>query len=209
MKCGIYELDITPWLGLDIPGQFSKRVSIDILERLSAIASYFESVGEKVVIISTDSIIVPDEAVSVIKNNIAKKLDMKTSNVFICATHTHTGGPVENWGEFFKAKGEYIELYTARCIDAAVLAAKDAREVKLSFGIGKENTIANYRVRVLPDGSIQTNAPSGSGTKPYGEIDPDVSVLRIDNADGTLYGAIVNYACHCDCVCGSAPEASL
>ena len=36
MYCGLYEIDITPHLGMDIPGYFESRPSTGIRDRLMA-----------------------------------------------------------------------------------------------------------------------------------------------------------------------------
>ncbi len=203
IKCGFCETDITPALGMQIPGYFSERLADGILERLYACAVYFENGdGEKVVMVSTDSIIVPNGAVDHMRESIAERLSLPESSVMICATHAHTAGPVDTLGEFYVPNEMYVNFYASRVIDAAFLAAKDAREVTLRFAVEQENTVAHYRTMVNVMGGKRTLAPDEE-IRPYGTIDPDVSVLRVDNADGTPYGAIINYSCHCDSVGGT------
>ena len=201
IRCGIHESNITPSLGMEIPGYFEVRLADGVREELSSIAVFFESGTEKAVIISNDTIQLPQESCDRARAVIAEKLGMQPENILFCATHTHTGGPVETWGEFVHMNMEYIGLLERRMIDGAVMAAAEAREVRLSFASDYEDKLAYYRNYVAPDGSAHTWKYENS--VPYGTIDPEVGVLRIDNADGSLYGTIVNYACHCDCVGGS------
>ena len=201
LKCGLYEMDITPALGMEMPGHFMVRPAKSIWEKLYCHASYFDNGEEKAVIISSDSITIPDCIVDVTRNTIAEKLDMKAECVLLCATHTHYGGPVETWGEFVHLNKEYVEFLSKRYIDCAVMAALEAREVVIGYSKGYEDKIAYYRDFVMSDGRFQTNPGMGDpGKRPFGEIDKEVGVLRIDNTDGTPYGALINYACHCDCV---------
>jgi len=202
IKCGIYEIDITPSIGEELPGGFVPNRSVGILENLCISAAYFESDGNKVVLLSGDMLSIQKEEAEIARNEIAEKLGMSSSSVLFCVTHVHSGGPIETWGYLYYKNPDYVSFVLKRAVDAAVLAAQDAREVKLRFGIGKENTMAFYRDFVLADGRYMTNCSLDVDKKPFGEIDPDVSVLRIDNADGTNYGVIANFACHCDCVGG-------
>ena len=96
---------------------------------------------------------------------------------------------------------EYCGFLGKRIVDCAVLAAAHQSEIRLGYAKTFDDTIANYRDRVLPDGSLRTNA--GGETKPYGKIDPEISCLFIDSVSGAHLGAIVNYACHTDCVGGT------
>jgi len=203
LKCGLYEMDITPALGMEMPGHFMVRPAKSIWEKLYCHASYFDNGEERAVIISSDSITIPDCIVDVTRNTIAEKLDMKAECVLLCATHTHYGGPVETWGEFVHLNKEYVEFLSKRYIDCVVMAALEAREVVIGYSKGYEDKIAYYRDFVMSDGSFRTNPGMGDpGKRPFGEIDKEVGVLRIDTADGIPYGALINYACHCDCVGG-------
>ena len=201
MICGIYETDITPALGMEMPGYFELRRAEGVREPLFSEAVYFESGDSKAVVISSDVIQIPMESCDKVRAAVAERLDMAPENILICATHSHTAGPVETWGDFVHINTKYIELLESRMTDGAVLAAQRAREVKLAFASGYEDKIAYYRDYVGADGAAHTW--DSAGRVPFGEIDPEVGVLRIEGADGTPCGMIVNYACHCDCVGGN------
>ena len=201
IRCGIWESDITPALGMEIPGYFEVRKAEGILEELKSEAVYFESGGVKAVIISNDTIELPMESCDRVRAAVAEKLDMAPENILICATHCHTAGPVETWGEYEHMDMRYIGFLESRMIDGSVMAAQQARDVRLSFASEREDKLAYYRIYKCADGSARTWDYEG-GAAPCGDIDPEVGVLRIDGADGDLYGMIVNYACHCDCVAG-------
>ncbi len=201
LKCGIYEAVITPELGMEMPGYFSLRNATGIKEELCTEVVYFENDGVKAVLISNDTIQFPKEYCDRAREVIASRLEIPGDKVFICCTHTHTGGPVETWGDYVHLNEKYMAFVIGRMADAAVCASVRARDVKVSYAKGFEDKIAYYRNYVQKDGSVFTNRPGES--KPFGTIDPEVGVFRIDNADGTPYGVIVNYACHCDCVGGT------
>lgn len=204
MRCGLYEADITPELGSEIPGQFYVRISDGICDRLYVHALYMcNEKDQKAVIVSCDTITLPDKMSEEARMEISEKLGVKKECVMLMATHTHTGGPVETWDEFVHIDPKYIEFLKSRIIDAALMAEKEQRKVKIGYAKGYEDKIAFYRNYVFADGQFRTNPGMGGDKKPFGAIDPEVGVLRIDNEDGTPYGAIVNYTCHCDCVGGT------
>ena len=200
--CGLYQMDITPALGMEIPGYFCVRHGSGIREPLYCQAAYFEDEnGGKAVLVTMDSIIVPRGLTPFVRKELSEKLSVAPECVMTCATHTHLGGPVETWGEFTHENPEYIAFLSRRALDCAVLAEKAKRPVKIGVGFGKEYSVGHIRDFVTPDGVYHTNSHL-PGQKEVGKIDPDVGVLRIDNADGTAYGLIANYACHCDSVGG-------
>lgn len=204
MKCGLYETDITPALGSEIPGQFYMRISDGIYDKLYAHALYMSNdKDEKVIIVSCDSILLPDHMSEEVRTTLSKRLGIKKECIMLVATHTHTGGPVETWDEFVHIDDKYVEFLKSRIIDAACMAEKVQRPVRIGYAKGFEDRIAYYRDFVFADGTYRTNPGFGGDKKPFGDIDPEVGVLRIDCEDGTPYGAIINYTCHCDCVGGT------
>ena len=203
LKCGLYEVDITPALGMEMPGHFKLRHADGILEKLYAYAAWFaDGDGNQVLLCTMDTITVVDEFGDDVRRRVADRLGIDVSHVLVCATHTHYGGPVETWGEFVHMNPVYMEFLASRIVDAAFLARENARPVKIGYGAGEEHTVAHYRDFIWEDGTFHTNSHV-EGQKPFGPIDPQVGVLRIDNADGTPYGLISNYACHCDSVGGN------
>ena len=200
IECGIFEHDITPPLGTQIPGYFGVRIADGILESLRCSAVCFaEDDVIKSVIVSADAIQVPKEVCDASRKMIAQKLNVSIESVTVHATHIHTGGPVLSF--ICEENSDYDAYLLSRIVDTAIIASGNLREVKLGFAKGFDDTLAHYRDRVLPDGSLRTNA-SGD-TKPFGKIDPEITCLVIDAVDGSRYGVIVNYACHTDCVSGT------
>ena len=204
LQCGLFEHEITPELGEDIPGKFLLRTSEGIEDGLYAHAAYFENdAGEKCVVASVDVIFLPDDMADEAREMIAQRLGMDKACIMLAATHSHTAGPVWSWGEFCRASERYIDFLKHRIVDAALLAAQRAQEVTLRVGKGAEARIAYVRDFLMEDGSVATNPLPEHIVRPIDEIDPELLVLYIDRPDGTPVGALVNFACHCDCVNGN------
>lgn len=204
LQCGLYELDITPALGLDMPGYFSRRQADGIKEYLYAFAAYFEDAqGKRSVLVSVDSEQIPKELSDSVRPAIARALEMDVAGVLVCATHIHTGGPVLDWDDFCRIDPVYLDFLHQRLLDVALLAQKEKRPVRLGFGYGHDDTLANYRNFIMADGSLRTNPAVGGEKQAFGKIDPQVGVLLINEPCGRHYGAVVNYSCHTDCVGGT------
>lgn len=202
IQCGIFEHDITPKLGSQMPGYFNIRLADGIKEPLRCSAIVFAQDGAvKSVIVSADAIHVPPKNNLSARRRIAELLPVDEAAVTVHGTHIHTGGPVLE-GFICDADEEYCSFLEDRIVDCAVLAKAELRDVRIGFAKGYDDTLAHYRDRVLPDGSLKTNASGDS--KPFGKIDPEITCLVIDNSDGSRYGVLVNYACHTDCVGGTA-----
>ncbi len=200
LKCGFFEHDITPPLGAQMPGYFDVRLATGIKEPLKAIAAVFsDEEGVKSVIVACDAIQVPPQINLAAREKIAETLGCSVDCVTVHATHVHTGGPV--LGFICEENEEYNKFLGQRIVDCAVFAAARQVEVRLGYAHSYDDTLANYRDRVLPNGDLRTNASGES--KPYGKIDPEISILFIDSTCGKHLGAVVNYACHTDCVGGT------
>lgn len=63
LKCGMYEVDMTPPLGLCIPGYFDERRAMGIKEGLYAKAAVFEDGEESIAFVSLD-LLHPDKDIS-------------------------------------------------------------------------------------------------------------------------------------------------
>ncbi len=200
IKCGIYEHDITPALGAQIPGYFSKRFATGIKEKLCAEAAVFAKDDKIVsVIVTADTIGIPKNVCDRSRSEIAAKLALDEAAVTVHATHVHTGGPTLT-GFITDRDDVYCNWMGDRMVEAAVIASQHMEEVKIGFGRDYDYTIANYRDRICEDGIPRTNHRN---SKPFGKIDPEVACIVLDRPDGSHYGVIANYACHTDCVGGS------
>lgn len=201
IKCGIYEIDITPNLGHEVPGQFYKRKSDGVKEPLCCEAVYFENNGSKAVIFAVDILMMSAKFCGSVRERVAEALDMPGEAVMLSATHSHTAGPIYAT-EGHPFINDYMEFLAGRMVSAATIAASEAREVVLSYAVGYEDKLGYCRNFVEEDGRYHTWGGT-TKSKPLAEPDHDVCVLRIDNTDGSPYGVIANHACHCDCVGGT------
>ena len=77
LKCGIFESDITPYLGMGMPGYFHERLGSGIKEKLSSEAVYFENDGDRVVLVSNDSESMATSVLSTMREEIAKALQIR------------------------------------------------------------------------------------------------------------------------------------
>jgi len=122
----------------------------------------------------------------------------------VCLTHTHTGGPVVN-SFVTKRDEEYITYLINKAADAVILAYNKMQPVRIGSGKGFVDDISFNRRYFMKDGSVKTNPGKLNLMieKPAGPIDTDVMVIKVENMEGNIIGAIVNFACHLDVVGGN------
>jgi hypothetical protein len=115
------------------------------------------------------------------------------SYVLVAATHTHSGPAIRD--EYPPKEPPDWESgvldKVGRAIDEAHQRVVEAR---LGTGYGSV-LIGHNRLRLEPDGTI-TWFERNNTMVPTSPVDPTVSVLRVDAADGRPIAVLVNYACH-------------
>ena len=201
MKAGFAQIDFTPLEGF-MPGE-----GLPFWARGEARCPLFASAAafageETVILVSVDALALFTDRTDNLRARISEKTGVPVKNILLAATHTHTGasGYEENSG----APGEpLVAKYTDDSIVNAAVQAFENRKEGFSLGTGKgeERRMSFNRDCIMDDGRI-VSIP-GKYAKDHivgylGEVDYDVHVMRVDNADGEPSGFIVNYANHPD-----------
>ena len=205
MLCGLYELDVTPSLGMNIPGYFEARPAAGVREPLFARAlACSNAAGDAFILINIDVITTEANMTQAARERIEKLTGVPGDRVMLSTTHTHTGGPVDDFVPGTSDAG-YMNWLAQRAADAAVMAWNSRKPAKLGYGKAHEDSIAFIRRYHMKDGTFKTNPGFDPDriAAPAGSIDPEVGVVKIEDMDGNLMGVITNYACHLDTVTGN------
>lgn len=138
-----------------------------------------EDASGNVVVLMTVSLAgVSLQLADLIREGIKSKTGISVEKVIITATHTHAGPSI---GRGNNEESSYLDLVVAKCVESAVIAL----ETRVPGRIGIESTevfeLGRNRRRLL-----------------YGGVhpDPEVAVIKIENARGKLLGVAFNYGCH-------------
>ncbi|MFC1604231.1 neutral/alkaline non-lysosomal ceramidase N-terminal domain-containing protein [Planctomycetota bacterium] len=205
LKGGTAKVDITPPIGAWLSGYGSrKKPSEGILDPLYAKALVLDDGQEKIAIVSADLLWVPLEMTNEIRRQVQEKIGIPQENIMICGTHTHFAPKIDridkNWPDAAIAEIDesYVEVLKKKIFDSIMLADKDIKDVNLGVGKGEMTEIVYNRRTKKPDGTVAMtfNLPAASPDLTFGPIDPELCVLRVDDSDGSLVAAVVNYACH-------------
>jgi hypothetical protein len=215
VKAGFAERDITPELGMEVPGGYGKSFSKKIHDPCKVRACVFDDGQHRVALVGLDALGEPRSLVLAARKKIAERCGIQPDAVMIGASHSHSSGPLVmiQPGEFDHASDLVKDLaynkssnadlrYVARVTDAiveAVVAANDARaEGTASFGVGREETVAfNRRIR-MKNGLSYSHPGKGNpdNVEFAGPADPDVGVIGFWTPEGKLAGCVVNFCCH-------------
>ena len=217
MQVGFGCADITPPVGKEVPGGFSKAYSETVHDPLYAAAMVIEAEDTRVALVGVDVLSVKGVVVREARREIEERTGIPGSHVMIGASHTHRGGPAVGAlpGDFSRASApEFCEHLARECATAAdpdyarvlgekiatavILADQGKREAGLAVGVGHEDSVAFNRRFRMKDGTQTTHPGKGNPdiVESAGPIDPDVGVLSAWAPDGEFLGCLVNYTCH-------------
>jgi hypothetical protein len=214
-RAGFAERDITPELGMEIPGGYGKAFHRSFHDPCKVRAAVFDDGPRRVALVGVDALIVPRHLVQAVRKAIQEKCGIPPEAVLIGASHSHSSGPVGmvQPGEYDHAS-ELVRMlayeksscahagYLAKVrgeVIAAVCQADDVRaEARCSFGAGHEDKAAFNRRFRMKNGLTYTHPGKGNPdiVGPAGPIDPQVGVVGAWDKAGKLLGCVVNYACH-------------
>jgi len=138
----------------------------------------------------------------------AAALGWPASQMLVAATHTHAApglvniqdGAIDRW---------YADFVVLRIADAIRRAATQLAPARIGWGrIAKPELVFNRRWKVMPqeappnpfggtgDTVVMNPARSQKVLGPAGPVDPELSVLSVQHADGRPLAVLANYGLH-------------
>ena len=206
-KAGYAKADITPPLGVFMPGYFKERFAKEILDPLEAVCVAFSDGRTTAVILQLDTEAVSDAVAGEMRDAIVKATGIDRNAIIIHASHTHDGGYLAMQRKTgVAAEGTVSDVYrrmaVTRVADAAVCAIRDLKNARLSCQRSVARRISFGRRYVMKDGKVRTNPGVNNPdiVKPYGPPpDEEVQVLRIDVEGGNPI-CVINFQTHPDVV---------
>ncbi len=207
LAVGFSKVNINPPLGMPICGYFIPRFAKGFLDDLEIRCLAVSCADEKILMFSVDSCGIDTPLIHEYTQKIAAATGIAESNIFIAATHTHTGGTISP-NDMYEADENMIRRYAAfvaeRIVDAAVLALADQKPAKMGYIVGyAPERVAYIRRYKMKDGSTMTCPPVNDENidHPIGTLDQRVNVLRFDREGGETV-VLVNYGLHADTING-------
>lgn len=220
MRCGFYEVEITPPLGTTIFGYFQARVNEGVITKLYAKAAVLESGGKHIAFLGLDMLGLPKGLADFVRESVNERIGIDKDAILIGATHSHTSGPTTDTLGNFKDRlpmsddepvlnpeldSFYLRMIQLLSADAIIHAYQRLEEVDVSFGIGEVNGVNFVREYVLKNGEVRTNPGEyiDQVVKPVAEPDRSLPVFFVRNKEGKPLGMLTSFALHHDTIHGS------
>jgi len=100
LQVGYARVNINPMLGIPVAGYFIPRYASAILDDLESSALALTCGDKKILMISVDSCGINADMVNRYRQRIAEGAGIPAENIFLSATHTHTGPMNVSRGSF-------------------------------------------------------------------------------------------------------------
>ena len=218
-KAGFARVDITPPLGVYMPGYYKLRYAKEVLDPLQINMVAFSDGKTTALVAQYDTEALSDSVADEMRDAIVKATGVDRDAILLHASHTHDGGYLtRRAAKGAKAKGAagdglvsktgplddlYIALAVSRSADAAVEAIRDLKAAKLSYQRSVARRITFGRRWRMRDGSVRTNPGTNhpDAMEPVDAADETVQVLRIDR-EGAKSICVINFQTHPDVVGG-------
>ncbi len=197
LQAGAATSNITPWLGVTMPGSFHARYGEDVHDELFAKALVIDNGNVRIAMVTCDLIAMPEEIVNAVKARIEERCGIPPARVMVNATHTHSGAGVSNLLGMGENEG-YATWLPLKVADAVALGTKRMQPARVGFASVKEDRIAFYRRWRMKDGTVRMNPGVNNPdlVSPVGEIDPELGVMYVEGVDGTPISAVANFSLH-------------
>ena len=213
VRVGFADRDITPDIGMEVPGNYGKVYAKKIHDACKVRASVFDDGQKRVALVGIDALMIRRETVLEIRGLV--KAATGITDVMIGASHSHSSGPIGMIlpGEFDHASAEiqelaykksscadagYLKKVVAATVEAIVAADQTKAKVAVGYGVGHESQVAfNRRVRMKNGLTFSHPGKNNPDVVEFANpIDDEVGVIGVWRPDGTLAGCIVNFSCH-------------
>ena len=207
-KCGFYEKEISPPLGSDVPGYLVERYAETIRDRLYVKALALEKDDNCIILIVIDGICTPIEVYNAVNSKIPKYLPITTDKILVCATHTHTGGPLSRGSgpidEFRTPDENYIHTVAQAAADCGILAYHNLKPAKARFAKCDTEGLTFCRDYYMKNGDIRTNPGrlNPDIVKPFAKADTEFSIAFFLDENDNPIGSLSNFAMHHDSKAG-------
>ena len=212
---GFAERDITPEIGMEQPGGYSKSFHRSLHDPCKVRAAVFQDGAGRVALVGIDALVIPRALVLAARRQIQERCGIPPEAVMVGASHSHSSGPTGMVlpGEYDHASPlvrqlayekssaahpAYLKLVETEIVEAVCQADAGRAALRTGFARGIENHVAYNRRFRMKNGQSWTHPGKGNPdiVEAAGPTDPDVTVIGSWSADGRLRGCVVHYCCH-------------
>ncbi|MEX6688209.1 hypothetical protein QTN47_11920 [Danxiaibacter flavus] len=189
IMAGTAKVNITPSTSLPIHDSIYARVLV------------LEGNGVRLAFVAVDLAIITSERI--VK---ACKEKYGITQLMLSASHTHS--EPQPGGKWTFQGNEFVSFYEDKIIDAVGQAVARKFPAKIAAGHKSFPQLGFNRLIQREDGHARESwfgdsvyTSENPERIPFGPVDPEVGVIKIEDMNGAPRAIMMNYACHADIVC--------
>ena len=211
LRAGAATSNITPPIGGDIIGGFAPFPSTHIHDELHARCLVLDNGEKKLAFVVCDLLGGSRDMFDEAGRLIEKATGIPRACVIMSGTHTHSASSAMGNDRLKMPQpplDEYQQFVARRIADGVTRAVNNLAPAKIGWAVGSEPNQVFCRRWIMKPGTAPVN-PFGkvdvvkmnpgygpNNVKPASPIDPDVSVISVQTADGKPLAVLANYSLH-------------
>ena len=179
---GLAKTIITPRQNVQMGGFARSQVSTGVHDDLPVCGLYLEDAwGRQALLLDFSLVCLSRELVASMRRGLQAKTGIPEEAIVFTCTHTHAGPGIVSNGYTVPTPGEYPSFLVQRAVACGTQAWRKRAPARVGFGRAEVFELGRNR-RALFYGGLHP--------------DPEVLIMKIENADGRLKGVAYNYGCH-------------
>lgn len=207
---GVAEVDISPLkFPVRVNGMFTERSADKTVDPLHAKALALDDGETRLVFCVVDTCMMPRELIDKAKAEAGQATGVPVEHMLVSATHTHSA-PAAMGCLGSRMDPEYAAWLPGKVAQAITAAVKNLQPAKVGWAASDDWTHTFNRRwirradRLLNDPfgvpNVRANMHPGfqspDAVGPSGPVDPQLSMLAVQSADGKPLGLLANYSMH-------------
>ncbi|NUN00380.1 MAG: LamG domain-containing protein [Bryobacteraceae bacterium] len=209
-RAGAYEVDVSPTkFPILLSGSFLARYGDRAEGSICARALALDDGTNRVVLVVSDTLMIPRDLADRAKLRASRATGVPPVRMLISATHTHSTPPLMG-ALGTPEEPEYARLFEDRLVEAIEGAVKRLQPARVGWTVTEDFDHTHCRRWILrsdhmrkdPFGDLTVRAHMHPGYQnpefvgPAGPVDPDLSLLSIQTANGEPLALLANYSMH-------------
>jgi neutral ceramidase len=210
LRAGAATVNITPPLGVLLDGTIMQiGPAMHVHDDLHARCLFLDDGSTRFAIVVCDCTMICREVLDAAKKLGRQQTGLPPERMLISATHSHSAVRAIGLGTG-EVDREYYAFLTRRIADCVRIAQNNLAPARIGWGAGSKPDLVFNRRWFLKPGTVPPDPfggttdrvqmnPVGAGSnlvKPAGPVDPEVSVLSVQHADGRPLAVLANFGFH-------------
>ena len=207
-KAGFSRVDVTPPLGIPVPGYFNMRIADGVLDPLVIECVAVSDGTNSALIYSVDDVHLTNPFFEKAFPAITAATGIPRDRIFVHSTHTHTGATDWPRDYYSEEQNRLVQIFAdvriAKLADVGRFALDDMAPATIAIARTECKDISFIRRYRMKDGSVRTNPglKNPNVDCPLGTPDETLQLIRFKRT-GAPDIAIVNFGTHPDTIGGT------